>query len=91
MGVYFQKSIVFKQKNADIGKTETPLDQVVFAINRQFQGTVVLGNQTLKGCTLSATYVNQSLEAIIKILEKTFNLEVVDQGDQFILRGDSCN
>ncbi|MCB0664165.1 MAG: FecR domain-containing protein [Saprospiraceae bacterium] len=70
---------------------ETPLSQVVFAINRQFGRKLVLGTQDLENCELTATYSNQSFESVVRILEQTFDLVVAEDNDQFVLTGTGCS
>lgn len=69
----------------------TPLDQVVFAINRQYGSEVTLENQDLKKCQLTATYQDQTLESVLSILEKTFDLKAVRSDGRVVLSGTGCD
>jgi ferric-dicitrate binding protein FerR (iron transport regulator) len=70
---------------------ENDLDQVVFALNRHFQSNVVLGNPELSLCKLTATYDGQSLQAVIRILEKTLNIRAEESEGKIFFRGSGCN
>ncbi|MBK8503897.1 MAG: DUF4974 domain-containing protein [Saprospiraceae bacterium] len=58
---------------------ETNLEEVVFALNRHFQAKVILGDPALALCKLTATYDRQSLQAVIRILEKTLNIKAEER------------
>ena len=68
----------------------TPLEAVVFALNRKFHAKVSIGNPVLNTCEITATYQDKSLEAIIKIIEKTLNIETEIKGEEIIFIGQSC-
>jgi len=67
--------------------TNSPLEEVVFALNRYYHTHIVLGSEALKQCTLTATYPNMSLSTILEALKTSFNLQVGQQGDQIVLTG----
>ena len=70
---------------------QTRLEEVVFALNRQFQSNITIGNEGLKDCELDATYKDKSLEAILNILDGTFaGIEVKRNGEQIELVGTVC-
>ncbi len=70
---------------------QTKLEEVVFALNRQFNANISIQNEALKDCTLIATYTNKSLEAILKILEKSLRgIKVSKTNNKFIITGTTC-
>jgi transmembrane sensor len=71
---------------------QTKLEEVVFALNRQFKADVSIGNELIKNCELTATYKDKSLDAILKIIEGTLSGVRVDQsGEKIVLTGISCD
>lgn len=95
----FQKStqILTKVQNEDANylalKTKTlvfentKLEDVVFALNRQFHADISLENDALKDCLLTATYRQDSLSSILTIMEATMGIEVSTTGQQTVLGG----
>ena len=69
----------------------TSLEQVVFDLNRTFHAQIKLASPELKTCTITATYENKSLEAILRIIEKTLTLKAEIDGEQIVISGDPCN
>ncbi len=67
----------------------TRLEEVVATLNRHYQADIRIGSEELKDCPLTATFSNRSLEAVLLILESTFELEVRREGNRTVLRG-SC-
>lgn len=77
----FNKTIVFEQ---------TPLIEAVDLLNTIFNSNIILENQELENCLLSATFVNDDLENILKVIAETFNLQLNQVNSQFSLKGDGC-
>ncbi|MFH1320982.1 MAG: FecR domain-containing protein [Bacteroidota bacterium] len=69
---------------------ETPLPEVIKVLNKEFNQNIVLGNENLENCILTAEFNNKSVEAIAEILEATFGLEVKREGNKIILLGNGC-
>lgn len=68
----------------------TPLDKVVFDLNRVFHGNISIGSSEIRNCEITATFDHQSFDAIVRIIEQTLNIraERVDGG--IVFRGDGC-
>jgi len=66
------------------------LEKVVFDLNRTFHAQVSLADSNLKNCPITATYQDKSLEAILRIIEKTLTLKATTNGQQTVLSG-TCN
>jgi transmembrane sensor len=66
------------------------LGKVVYDLNRTFHADISLETAGLHNCLLTATYENQSLESIIRILEKTLNLKANMNGETIVLSGSPC-
>lgn len=70
--------------------TNTPIDDAVFALNRHFGTNISIAITDTSDCEIDATYTDQSLDAILLILESTLGIEVLRQNDQIVLSGESC-
>ncbi len=66
------------------------LEEVVFALNRQFNANIVIENQELKDCELDSTFKNKSLNTILKIIESSLGVQFKQSGQQIKLTG-TCN
>ena len=90
-----------KKPNEDVNykawKTEilvfenTDLERVVFDLNRKFHAQVSIANPELRTCPITATYDHKSLEAIVKIIEKTLNIKAEINGDKIVFSGQDCD
>jgi transmembrane sensor len=69
---------------------ETPLEEVVELLNRVYDVHLVILNPELASCPLTATFRNQSLEAILHVLEQTLDLRVSRNGNEIRLDGEGC-
>ena len=78
-------------KNKTLEFSESTLEEVIFALNRQFYAQISLENEALKTCTLTATYKDKSLEAIVKIIEKTLDIQSRKEGEKIIFFGKGCD
>lgn len=66
------------------------LESVVFDLNRKFHSRISIAGPELKACRLTATYDHKSLDAIIKIIEKTLNIKAEIKGEEIIFSGQGC-
>ena len=69
---------------------KTPLETVIFALNRQYHADIRIENKALQSCPLTATYNNKSLASILKILEQTLGIQIKENGQQILISG-SCS
>ena len=66
------------------------LEKVVYDLNRTFHANVSLANSDLNNCPITATYQDKSLDAILRIIEKTLTLKATTNGQQTVISG-TCN
>ena len=78
-------------KNDELVFKETDLETVLTTLNRHFDAQLSLAHEGLRSCKLTATFKDQSLEAIVKILELTFDLQTERQGEQIVFSGKGCD
>ncbi len=98
-GIYNQGKLT-QLKNNDINfdawKThklvfeDTDLKTVTEILSNAYHANISVGNETLGQCPLTATFDRQSLDAVLKVIESTFNIEVKRKGDKIVLSGEGC-
>lgn len=66
---------------------ESTLDEVVFALNRQYHAQITLANPALKECVLTARYVDKTLEAVLRILEKSLGVDITIGKEEIVIAG----
>ncbi len=69
---------------------QTTLERVVFDLNRKFHARISIANPDLKACEITATYEGKSLEAIVKIIEKTLSIKAEMKGEEIVFSGNGC-
>lgn len=65
----------------------TKMEDVAFALNRQFNVNVTFENEALKDCELDSTFPNMSLDAILKIMDASFGIQSKRNGKDIELSG----
>lgn len=70
---------------------KSDLESVVFDLNRKFDTNIKIENPEIRSCKITARFTNKSLDAILKIIEQTLNVESVEREGEIILTGQSCN
>ncbi len=69
---------------------ETSLQEAVDLINKVYNAHLVIMNQELAGCPITVTFNEQSLDAILHVLESTLDLTIRQEGEQITLEGEGC-
>jgi transmembrane sensor len=64
----------------------TPLWRMVEVLNEAYQSHIVLGRKQLRTLPLNTTFKNESLDDILSVIARTFNLTVERKSNQIILR-----
>lgn len=63
----------------------TPLWQLVQALNQAYQVNIVIGRKELRSLPLTTTFNNESLDQILDIIRQTFAISVTKTGNEIIL------
>ena len=77
-------------KTGELFFQETPLEEVVDLLNRVYNVNIMIMNPELASCPLTVTFRDQSLEAILHVLEQTLDLQVSLKGNEIRLDGEGC-
>lgn len=68
----------------------TTLDQIVNSINKVYHSKVIITDKKLNNCRLTATFENQTLDAVLNVLKETLDLKVTKSGSTVELSGNGC-
>ncbi len=63
----------------------TPLPDVIGKINEVYNAKIILGDAALNQLRLSTTFKDEALGKVITILQQTFDLQVIHEGDSIVL------
>jgi len=77
-------------KTRELYFDSTPLREVVDLVNSVYHTNLVIMNDELAACPITVTFKQQSLDAILNVLERTLDLEITREGDQIMLKGEGC-
>ncbi len=78
-------------KTRDLYFNGSSLQEVVDLVNQVYDAHLVISNKALASCQITVTFKDQSLDAILSVLELTLDLEILQEGNQFRLEGSGCN
>ncbi|MBI1221785.1 MAG: DUF4974 domain-containing protein [Bacteroidetes bacterium] len=67
------------------------LGQVIAELNDHFTKQVVLANPKLNSCRIDVQFRDETLEAMLEILELTLQLETMETDQQIIIQGNACH
>jgi len=66
------------------------LREVAALVNRVYDVNIVIMNEELASCPITVTFRDQTLEAILNVLELTLDLQLTRDGDEIRLDGEGC-
>ena len=66
------------------------LREVVELLNKVYDTHIVIMNEELASCPITVTFRDQTLEAILNVLELTLDLQLTREGDEIRLDGEGC-
>ncbi|MCB0768890.1 MAG: DUF4974 domain-containing protein [Flavobacteriales bacterium] len=70
---------------------EAPLAQVVGQLERLYDVRVRFANETISRCTLTATFEDEPIEYILRIIADTYGFELtMEAPGSYLLEGDGC-
>ncbi len=77
-------------KTRDLYFNHSTMQEVVGVINRVYDAHLVILDQELAKCPITVTFSNQSLDAILNVLQLTLDLDVARVGNEIRLDGEGC-
>ena len=66
------------------------LREVTELLNKVYDTHIVIMNEELASCPITVTFRDQTLEAILNVLELTLDLQLTREGDEIRLDGEGC-
>jgi len=67
------------------------LQEVVEVVNTVYNSNIELSSDNIRTCKLTATFKDKSSRQILRVISATLGLEVVEEGNRQILKGERCN
>lgn len=67
------------------------LDRIIGKLNTVYRSQIVLDDPKLADCLLTATFDNQSLDAILKVIEATLDIKISKTGSKIVISGKGCS
>ena len=77
-------------KTGELHFDNSPLEEVVFALNRQFNANLILEITDLSNCKLDGDHVNQSLKTILASIEGALGVSIEEKDSAIVLSGANC-
>lgn len=69
---------------------DEPLGEIVTQLNSVYQANIRIEGNAISDCRITAAFDNQSLDAVLKVLEATVNLKITRSGNKFVITGSEC-
>jgi transmembrane sensor len=65
---------------------ETPLWRLVEVLNEAYDADIVIGRKELRNLSITTTFANEPLDAVLQIIATTFQLQIINKEGQIILQ-----
>lgn len=77
-------------KKTNLVFNETPLKEIIKVLNTYYEANIILANEALKNCLITAELTDEPIEVSLKILTKAIGAEYEVNEDEIILKGKGC-
>lgn len=77
-------------KKTNLVFNETPLKEIIKVLNTYYEANIILANEALKNCLITAELTDEPIEMSLKILTKAIGAEYEVNEDEIILKGKGC-
>ena len=77
-------------KTKKIIYNNTSLNEIVLSLNKVYHSNIIITDKKLDNCRLTATFENQSLDAVLNVLKETLDLKITKSGSKVELSGNGC-
>ncbi len=78
-------------KTRELFFNNSSLWEVVSLVNKVYNTHLVIANKELTSCPITVTFRDQTLEAVLNVLETTLDLEISRSGQEIRLDGRGCD
>ncbi|OWU91598.1 DUF4974 domain-containing protein [Flavobacterium sp. WLB] len=72
-------------RNKELVCDETPLKDLVEALNEIYDANIIIKNPSLKEKPLTTVFKDQSLDQVLEVIQETFRIEIERKNNQIIL------
>lgn len=72
-------------KTGKIEFNNTPLSEITSVLEKTYNISIEISNDDYKNLKMTATFDNQSIESILKVVEATMNVKISKQGEKIII------
>lgn len=69
---------------------DAPMDRVVADLNAAFDDSVALANPAVARCHLSTSFERASIDSVVAVITETLDLQVIHNGNLYLLDGKGC-
>lgn len=97
---YKKNSILEKEENKDenyiswkSGKiifNDSKLTQITRTLNKVYKVKIIINNDEIKDCRVTATFANQPLSTILTVISATLDVAVIKKGEIYEISGKGC-
>jgi len=77
-------------KNQSLTFEDSPLEEVAFALQRQYHETIEIESAGLMDCPLTSEFSNMELRVVLDVIEEALGIQAKREGGKIIFRG-TCN
>lgn len=72
-------------RNKELVCDETPLEELVEALNEIYNVNIIIKNPSLKEKPLTTVFKDQSLDQVLEVIQETFRIEIEHKNNQILL------
>jgi len=77
-------------KTRNLRFSDTPLYEIIDVLKKVYNKDIVVLNPEINNCRITATFEDQSLEAVLLVLQSTIDITARPNGDKIELSGKGC-
>ena len=70
--------------------TDEPLTEIVQTLNKVYHSNIQLKNNNIANCKITATFDNQSLDAVLNVIEATVDVKIDKTSEKIEISGIGC-
>ena len=69
---------------------DQPLSKIVYRLNKIYNADIRLASENIGNCRMTASFENQSLDAVMNVISSTLDLKISKKGSSVIISGEGC-
>jgi ferric-dicitrate binding protein FerR (iron transport regulator) len=70
--------------------SDQPLSNIVDQLNKVYHANISVSEPNLGDCRMTATFDHQELDAVLKVVEATLDVDIHKKGNTFVISGQGC-